>query len=115
MSPALLVYNVIHRESAHSAVNARGFWPLTFRFARVLPTHVLPFHSKKSNFTMSFGGSKANPLYESDDEGDPVVDALYDLMDTDGDGKLHGRDSLQACFSPPHLLTWTTTRDRCHI
>lgn len=60
---------------------------------------------------MSFGGSKANPLYESDDEGDPVVDALYDLMDTDGDGKLHGRGSLKACFSPPHLLTWTTTRD----
>lgn len=58
---------------------------------------------------MSFGGSKANPLYESDDEGDPVVDALYDLMDTDGDGKLHGRDSLQACFSSPASPQWWTT------
>ena len=39
---------------------------------------------------MSFGGSvkKVNPLYESDDEGDPSIDALYDLMDADGDGKL---------------------------
>ena len=37
-----------------------------------------------------FGGSikKVNPLYESDDEGDPRIDALYDLMDADGDGKL---------------------------
>lgn len=122
MSPALLVYNAIHRKSAHSAVNARGFWPLlSDSRGYCLPAY---FHStvRRAIFTMSFGGSKANPLYESDDEGDPVVDALYDLMDTDGDGKLHGRGSLQACFSPPHLLTWTTTRDqspnrftRCHI
>lgn len=33
------------------------------------------------------GGAKSNPLYESDDEGDPRIDALYDLMDADGDGK----------------------------
>lgn len=112
MSPALLVYNAIHRESAHSAVNARGFWPLlSDSRGYCLPAY---FHStvRRAIFTMSFGGSKANPLYESDDEGDPVVDALYDLMDTDGDGKLHGRGSLQACFSPPRLLTWTTTRDQ---
>lgn len=32
------------------------------------------------------GEAKSNPLYESDDEGDPRIDALYDLMDADGDG-----------------------------
>lgn len=108
MSPALLVYNVIHRESAHLAVNPRGFWPLlSDSRGYCLPAY---YHStvRRAIFTMSFGGSKANPLYE----GDPVVDALYDLMDTDGDGKLHARGSLKACYSPPHLLTWTTTRDQ---
>lgn len=100
------MYNAIHRKSAHSAVNARGFCPpLSDSRGYCLPSlHCLPT-VRRAIFTMSFGGSKANPLYESDDEGDPVVDALYDLMDTDGDGKLHGRDSLQACFSPPHLLS----------
>eukprot|EP00729_Bicosta_minor_P025709 gene25709-27135_t len=34
------------------------------------------------------GGAKSNPLYESDDEGDPRIDALYDLMDADGDGEV---------------------------